>query len=204
MPDYNSYNALFSNTPDSVNPEDFYTPELQQAILDALSRNAEQGRQQAQAEISGSAIRSGFGVGGTSREATRRAAADANALDQVINGYVSQAAQLETMKTKQAQEEATNKFNLEENRKNNQQAFDLAKQGYQANLDVASRAYSDQRKQDTQDMYMGGLNLLGQMGGSWLAKKPAPTSPGGMVNVNGTPMADTRAAVWYSPSQYRA
>ena len=158
-----------------ADPETFYSPEYQQAILDELSQDAETGRQQSQASISGQAILGGFGVGGTSREATRRAKADSDALDQIINGYVSQAAKLEDMRVQQAEMEATRAAGLEDLRANERTA----------------------NRNQNQDLLIGGLGGIANVGGQMLGGRK--TSKKTVYGQQPTNMFSNQSGATWSP-----
>lgn len=176
---YSQYNDLYKNMPGEMqDPTAFYTPEIQQAVLDQLSQQANEQNAQDQAAISGGAIRGGFGVGGTSREATRRAKADANALDTIINGTINQAAQIETMRVQQQQDYASKKQDAQQQQLNDQQRFRLAQQGYAQNEQNTANSLSDQAKSDRQNLIWGGIGAgagaFGSALGSGLFSKQNP------------------------------
>jgi len=107
----NTLKSAYNKRPGfSADPEAFYTPELQQQILSQLTQQAQDRGKQAQSQISGQAVSSGFGIGNTSREAARRAKADANTMDEVIGNYVNQAAQIEDMRVNQMEQDKMRKF----------------------------------------------------------------------------------------------
>ncbi len=192
---YDEYQQLYGKMPQEMaDPETWYTPELQESVLQQLTQQAEDSRAQNQASISGSAVRSGFGVGGSSREMARRARADSQALDEIISGSVQQAAAIEDMRRMQMEQQQQNVFAANEDKKNQQQAFDLAKQGYQANIESTQRGIRDDERDQRQQMMIGGLtslaggaaDLFGQMG-----KPQAPVS------------YSQQNPIWYDPSKYR-
>lgn len=192
---YTQYNQLYGQTPaDMADPEAFYTPELQEAVLQNLAQAATERRDQNQADISGAAIRSGFGVGGSSREMARRARADSMALDEIIQGSVQQAAAIEDMRRMQMEEAQSRRFQAEEGRKDQQQAFDLAKQGYQANIESTQRGINDQDRADRQDAFLGGLGGLVGGAADLFAQMQKPQAPTSYNQQN---------PVWYDPSKYR-
>ncbi len=193
---YDEYQQLYGKMPaEMADPETFYTPELQESVLQQLTQQAEDTRAQNQASISGSAVRSGFGVGNTSREMARRSRADAQALDEIISGSIQQAAAIEDMRRMQAEQQQQNVFNANEDKKNQQQAFDLAKQGYQANIDSASRAISDDERNQRQDAVLGGITgLAGGAADLFAQRWDKPQAP---VSY------DRQNPIYYDPSKYR-
>jgi len=182
----------------------FYTPEMQQSVLAEMTRVAQEQGDRAQAGISGSAVRSGFGVGNTSREMARRSNAESDMLNQIVQGHVSNAQNLEAQRTAQAQAYAQNKFNADQTIAGNKQSQDLAKMGYQEQLAAQQQGFKADANVARLDMLGGVIGTAGQIAGSYLGgRQQAPTSPGGRVNVPGVGnVADTRNAVWYDPQQY--
>ena len=179
---YDEYQQLYGKMPaEMADPETFYTPELQESVLQQLTQQAEDSRAQNQASISGSAVRSGFGVGNTSREMARRSRADAQALDEIISGSIQQAAAIEDMRRMQSEQQQQNVFAANEDKKNQQQAFDLAKQGYQANIDSTQRAISDQDRYSRQDAVLGGIAGLAGGAADLFAQRQPSVKPTGNV-----------------------
>lgn len=185
MADYTEFNRLASSMPqEGPDVEQFYTPELQQMILDQLTRQAQEGGARNQAAISGGAITSGFGIGGTSREASRRARADADMLDQIVSGFVGQAAQIENQRVAQREAYQKQKLGAEESVANEKQRQEMAKQGYAAQFDAQQRELSDQSRNDRQDMLFGGLVGLGGAAGSLFGSMGQQTQSPPAYNAN--------------------
>lgn len=185
--------------------ESFYTPEMQQSVLAEMGRVAQEEGSRAQAGISGSAVRSGFGVGNTSREMARRSNAESDMLNQIVQGHVSNAQNIEAQRTAQAQAYAQNKFNADQKIADNKLSQELTQLGYQEQLDAQQKAFKADANAARMTMVGGALNTLGQAAGDYFgSRQQAPTSPGGIVNVAGVGnVADTRGAVWYNPQDYR-
>lgn len=177
--DYTALEALYNSTPEELqDPEAFYTPELQEAVLAQLTQQVLDSRDQNQATISGGAIQSGFGVGGSSREMARRAQADAQALDEIVQGSVRQAAAIEDMRQMQREDEEARRLGVEEDRKNRQQAFDLAKRGYAYDVSSAKQAImEDERNQRREAVMQGITDLTGGFVGL-LGSNGQPTGAG--------------------------
>lgn len=185
--------------------ESFYTPEMQQSVLAEMGRVAQEEGSRAQAGISGSAVRSGFGVGNTSREMARRSNAESDMLNQIVQGHVSNAQNIEAQRTAQAQAYAQTKFNADQKIADNKLSQELTQLGYQEQLDAQQKAFKADANAARMTMVGGALNTLGQAAGDYFgSRQQAPTSPGGIVNVAGVGnVADTRGAVWYNPQDYR-
>lgn len=185
--------------------ESFYTPEMQQSVLAEMGRVAQEEGSRAQAGISGSAVRSGFGVGNTSREMARRSNAESDMLNQIVQGHVSNAQNIEAQRTAQAQAYAQNKFNADQTVAGNKQSQELEQMGYQEQLTAQQQGFKADANAARLDMLGGVIGTAGKVAGSYLGGlQQAPTSPGGRVNVPGVGnVADTRGAVWYNPQDYR-
>ena len=175
---FNSYNRERKNKPQPVaDPEQFYTPEIQQAIMAELSRGANEQNAMDQSSISGNAVNSGFGVGNTSREVARRAKADSNALDTIINGTINQAAQIEEMRVSQAQEQKTRTNAAKQTGKDNEQAFRLAREGYDTTSSIFNSNQAVQADMDRSKLLFGGIGGVAGAAGTLFGSRPNPNKP---------------------------
>lgn len=148
---------------DYADIETFYTPEMQQAVLAEMDRASREGGSRVQAGISGNAVLSGWGVGNTSREAARRASAESDMMNQIIQGHIANAQGIESQRAAQAQELAQRKANAAEMIAGNKQSSELAQLGYQEALNQQNQQF----KQDAYAQRMGQISgAIGSIGGA--------------------------------------
>lgn len=181
--------------------ETFYTPEMQQAVLAAMEEQARAGGAQSQAAISGSAIQSGFGVGGTSREASRRAKADSDMLNEILSSHVQNAQSIEQMRQQQAQDYASRKLTADENLESQKQQRRLTKLGYREDITNLRNDLYGGGGEAWAKMLSGAIGSLGSgagsmmggmgggMGGGGSQAQPSDTRAAGTSAMYGTPIS---------------
>lgn len=194
-----AYSDLAGQMPGQMEDvESFYTPEMQQAVLAAMEEQIRQGGAQNQAAISGGAVQSGWGVGNTSREATRRAKADSDMLNEIVSSHIQNAQGVEQMRQQQAQEYTKNQAAGQEMLAKQKQASELASLGYTEGLTSQQNEFKAQTNADRLGMIGAGLGGLGQAAGYYVGglggKKP-------QTQVNPLDQfANTQNAQWYWPA----
>lgn len=159
--------------------EQDYPPELRQAILDAITQGIEEKRQAAQGAVSGEAVMSGFGVGGSTQEAVRRAHVDRKALDEYLGAVTQQAQQFEQMKVDEAGIARRRAFDNEQARLDRENRMALEQQGIAyADAQQQKRLSDESRMNRQQAMFdtVGGLATgLGKMAAD--RKPPEQSGP---------------------------
>lgn len=158
--------------------EDEYPPELRQSILDSISEGIEEDRQKAQSQVTGQAISSGFGYGGTSQEGVRRAQVDRRSLDQYLSAVTNQAQQYETMRVQEADQKRQQSFDTDQNTLNQNTQRQLEQQGIQTNIDLRNSQNANDARMNRQDAAAGAIGAGAGLFGSYL---------GGKVNTGSTP-----------------
>jgi len=175
---YDAYLQAIENRPaDAADPSSFYTPELQKAFLDQLIQGSNDSLAQNRATISGQGIVSGFGVGNTSRDATRRAKADSQAMNEIVQGAVNQAAEVEAMRVAQIEEAKQRRFNQDQSKLNQEQRFKLAQQGYDTTVAENATSRAEAARAGRQDLLVGGLQGIASSIPSFFSPSSGNPSP---------------------------